>query len=313
LRADGSYQFIPTLSVSDLEQMVSAPAIIWIKRYLDIRPPDDTTNPWAASTGKWVHQWLAGVAERTDGKLFQKFPDPPLMDQRVTVCAAQRRNAVQELCRSLGKTMPDWWKSGWLNALYLARHLGGKITATNDWTWMATELPIGRDGAVKISDDIEIQLRGQIDLLLAQNDSADFTGQKIWIIDYKTSAAKELKRTDLHDNLVKGGTLQLGLYSLAIQALGAAEVWASIVSFAVKNVAPQLPVADLAPHTDVFADLAEMQRTGIFGTKGEIRPNFGFGPTYPLATLQIDPDILEDKWALTHKALVLEKEEWEIW
>jgi hypothetical protein len=29
--------------------------------------------------------------------------------------------------------------------------------------------------------------------------------------------------------------------------------------------------------------------------------------------LPIDNDILEDKWALTHPALVLEKEEWETW
>ena len=72
-------------------------------------------------------------------------------------------------------------------------------------------------------------------------------------------------------------------------------------------------VVDLAQHTDVFADLAKMQRTGIFGMKGEIRPAFGYSPSYPLATLQIDNDILEDKWALTHPALVLEKEEWEIW
>jgi hypothetical protein len=90
-------------------------------------------------------------------------------------------------------------------------------------------------------------------------------------------------------------------------------VSASIVSLAVKNVAPQLSVADLKPHTEVFADLAEMQRTGIFGMKGEIRPAFGYGAPYPLATLPIDNDILEDKWALTHPALVLEKEEWETW
>ena len=56
-----------------------------------------------------------------------------------------------------------------------------------------------------------------------------------------------------------------------------------------------------------------MQRTGIFGMKGEIRPAFGYSATYPLATLPVDPDILEDKWALTHSALVLEKEEWETW
>jgi hypothetical protein len=74
-----------------------------------------------------------------------------------------------------------------------------------------------------------------------------------------------------------------------------------------------LSIIDLAAHTDVFADLAEMQRTGVFGMKGEIRPAFGYSALYPLATLQIDNDILEDKWALTHPALVLEKEEWETW
>jgi hypothetical protein len=213
----------------------------------------------------------------------------------------------------LGRVVPDWWKSGWLNARFLARHLGGKIASAKGWTRMAAEVPIGRDGAVKIADGVELQLRGQIDLVLAQNDSADFTGQKIWIVDYKTGLTKELKSSDLHDSLVKGTALQLGLYSMSMRELGAAEVSASILSLAVKNVGPQLSVVDLAPHTNVFADLAEMQRTGVFGMKGEIRPAFGYSAPYPLATLQIDNDILEDKWGVTHPALVLEKEEWETW
>jgi hypothetical protein len=181
------------------------------------------------------------------------------------------------------------------------------------WKWMATELAVGREGAVKIADGVELDLHGQIDLVLAQNDAPSFAGQTIWIVDYKTGSNRELKTSDLHDNLVKGTTLQLGLYALAMRELGAAEVSVSIISLAVKNVAPQLSVVDLAPHTDVFADLAEMQRTGVFGMKGEIRPAFGYSAPYPLATLPIDNDISEDKWALTHPALVLEKEEWETW
>jgi hypothetical protein len=213
----------------------------------------------------------------------------------------------------LGKVVPDWWTSGWLNARYLARHLGAKLRDAKGWEWMATELSVGREGAVKIADGVQLELHGQIDLVLAPNDAASFTGQKIWIVDYKTGLTRELKASDLHDNLVKGTTLQLGLYALALRERGAAEVSVSVISLAVKNVAPQLSVLDLAPHTDVFRDLAEMQRTGIFGMKGEIRPAFGYSTPYPLATLQIDNDILEDKWALTHSALVLEKEEWEIW
>src|SRR6266516_1481819 len=313
LRTNQSYRPMPTLSVSDLERMVSSPAIVWMKRYLGVEAPDDTANPWPVTSGKWVHRWLASISETKDGKLFAAFPLSTIIDERVRVSADERRAALQQLCDALGKVVPDWWNSGWLNARYLARHLGGKIASVEGWSWMTAELPIGREGQVKIAGEVELRLHGQIDLVLAQNDVADFTGQKIWIVDYKTGSTKELKTSDLHDNLVKGTTLQLGLYALAMRELGAAGVSVSIISLAVKNVAPQLSVVDLAPHTDVFADLAEMQRTGIFGMKGEVRPAFGYSAPYPLATLQIDNDSMEDKWALTHPALVLEKEEWEIW
>src|SRR6266480_1462571 len=313
LRTNQSYRPMPTLSVSDLERMVSSPAIVWMKRFLGVEAPDDTANRWAVTSGKWVHHWLASISEKKAGKIFAAFPSSTIFDERVLLSSDERSGALQQLCDSLGRIVPDWWNSGWLNARFLARHLGGKIASAKGWTRMATELPIGRDGAVKIADGVELQLRGQIDLVLAQNDSADFAGQKIWIVDYKTGSTKELKSSDLHDSLVKGTALQLGLYSLAMRELGPAEVSVSILSLAVKNVGPQLSVVDLAPHTNVFADLAEMQRTGVFGMKGEIRPAFGYSAPYPLATLQIDNDILEDKWGLTHPALMLEKEEWETW
>jgi hypothetical protein len=313
LRPNEGYRPMPPLSVSDLERMVSSPAIIWMKRYLGVEPPDDTANPWAATSGKWVHRWLASVSEQKDGRIFAPFLSSATIDQRIRAVADERRAALQELCAALGRPVPDWWKSGWLNACFLARHLGGKIARAEGWGWMTAELPIGRESPVKIADDVELQLRGQIDLVLARNDAVNFADQKIWIVDYKTGSTAPLRSSDLHDSLVKGTTLQLGLYSLAMRELGAAEVSVSILSLAVKNVAPQLTVADLAPHTKVFADLAKMQRTGVFGMKGEVRPAFGYSAPYPLATLQIDEDILEDKWALTHENLVLEKEEWEVW
>jgi len=309
LRPNESYRPVPLLSVSDLERMVQSPAIIWMKRYLGVEAADDATRPWAATTGKWVHGWLAGISDTKAGKILARFPSPPEIDERVRFSADERRAALQQLCGLLGKAVPDWWISGWLNARYLARHLGAKIASAQDWNWMATEFSIGRDGPVKITDEVELLLRGQIDLILIQNDAPDFAGQKLWIVDYKTGATKELKTSDLHDSLVKGTTLQLGLYSLALRELGATEVEMSILSLAVKSVAPQLKVAALAEHTNVFADLAEMQRLGVFGMKGEVRPAFGYTAPYPLATLPIDNDILEDKWALTHKNLVLEKEE----
>jgi hypothetical protein len=313
LRPNASYRPIPTLSVIDLQRMLSSPAIIWMKHYLGVEAPEDATNAWAATTGGWVHHWLANIIEMREGKTFSAFPTLAKIDERIRFAADEQCAALQRLCGLVAKAVPDWWSSGWLNARYIARHLGAKIGAAKGWNSMATELPVGRGGAVKIAHDVELHLRGQIDLVLAQTDAASFAGQTIWIVDYKTGSTKELKSSDLHDNLVKGTSLQLSLYALAMRELGAAEVSVSIISLTVKNVAPQLSVDDLAPHTDVFGDLAQMQRTGIFGMKGEIRPAFGYSTPYPLATLPTDNDILEDKWALTHPALVLEKEEWEIW
>jgi hypothetical protein len=55
-----------------------------------------------------------------------------------------------------------------------------------------------------------------------------------------------------------------------------------------------------------------MQETGIFGMLGSVHRMFGFGRTYPLATLQVDTDLLREKWAITHPALVTQTEEPEL-
>jgi hypothetical protein len=43
-----------------------------------------------------------------------------------------------------------------------------------------------------------------------------------------------------------------------------------------------------------------MQERGVFGMLGGLRDEFAFRGDYPLATLAIDPEVLEEKWALTH-------------
>src|SRR5437667_1618529 len=162
LRPNVSYRPVPTLSVSDLERMVSSPAIIWMKRYLGVEAPEDAANPWAATTGKWVHHWLANIIEIRGGTIFSAFPSLTKIDQRIRLAADERCAALRRLCDLLGKIVPDWWTSGWLNARYLARHLGGKIGNAQGWGWIATELPVGREGAVKVADEVELQLHGQV-------------------------------------------------------------------------------------------------------------------------------------------------------
>src|SRR4029079_1046411 len=68
LRPNGSYRPVPTLSVTDLRRMVLSPAIVWMKHYLGVEAPQDAANAWAATTGQWVHQWLAKTTQTRRGK-----------------------------------------------------------------------------------------------------------------------------------------------------------------------------------------------------------------------------------------------------
>jgi hypothetical protein len=67
--------------------------------------------------------------------------------------------------------------------------------------------------------------------------------------------------------------------------------------------------ADIAAEEAIFAELARMQQTGQFGMHGVLRSAFRFTEDYPLATLPIDPDILEQRWEKTHPDLVREEED----
>jgi hypothetical protein len=82
-----------------------------------------------------------------------------------------------------------------------------------------------------------------------------------------------------------------------------------LVSPAIKPVAPQLSVEQMDGEADALRELARMQRTGIFGMLGPVRSAWAFNREYPLATLPIEPEILERRWELTHPALAKEEEE----
>jgi hypothetical protein len=198
--------------------------------------------------------------------------------------------------------------------------LGEKVATVSGWPWMATEWTIEGDLAVKVRESTKLSLRGRIDLLLARAKPAagSLSTEELWIIDYKTGAKKALvtgpqdaagHRPALRKKLLDGSALQLGLYALAAGALGAQRTEVSLLSPLVRPFDRQISGADFAGEVEIFAELAEMQRTGVFGMHGPLRSAFRFTDDYPLATLAIEPDILEQRWELTHPALVRDEED----
>jgi hypothetical protein len=315
----GAAPKVPTLSVSDFENLLAAPAIVWMKKYLGVKAPEQDASVWNTSSGKWIHDWLARIAAVPE-KTFAPLPDAAGIDRRVLAAAREKRAQVARFCAAAGRPLPDWWDSGQRHALFLARMLGERLATIEDWPWMATEWKIDDALPVEIRKESALSFRGRIDLLLARNpgESGSLKAEALWIVDYKTGAKKSLassnedvekRRAALRKRLLDGTALQLGLYALAAHQLGAQQTFVSLASPLVRPLTPQLDGADIAAEAEIFAELARMQQTGQFGMHGVLRSAYRFTEDYPLATLAIDPDILELRWEKTHPALVREEED----
>ena len=323
--ASGEYDFalrspasrIPIPSVSEFETLVKSPALVWLKKYLGVEGREDETNPWSAATGQWVHRWLSQIAGVE--KTLVRIPDGDGIDRLLRAAAEEKYAEIQRLCQAAGKTIPDWWRSGWQNAFCLARLLGAKLATIEDWPWMAAEWSINGDAPVRVAPDATLLFRGRIDLLLCREETGGLEADEVWILDYKTGANKkalappredtERRKSQLHKKILDGSALQLVLYGLAARQVGARQVFLSLVSPAVKPVVPQLSVEQMDAEADVFRELARMQQTGIFGMYGPLRSAWTFTRAYPLATLAIEQEILDERWELTHPALAKDEED----
>jgi hypothetical protein len=302
-----------TLATTEWQRVVKTPALIWLKTFLGVENQEPDLNQWNAATGTWVHDWLAKIAASEERNALVDFPTADQMCERIEDAAHRFQKTIIDLCRSAGRTVPDWWSSGWSNALTLADFLASKLAEVSACPRMAAEWRLESPQLLSLKDGTKLRVRGRIDLILAQTQPTDsrLTGADVWIVDYKTGNQKpltppgrtpEARAANLRKKLVRGDAIQLGLYGLAARELGAADIHLSILSLRTELDRPQLDMSALAADSEFWAELYRMQETGIFGLRGLIRNEFGFNPDYPIATLPIDKEFLDEKWVLTHPA-----------
>jgi hypothetical protein len=217
--------------------------------------------------------------------------------------------------------LPDWWVSGWGNALYIADRLAAKLSGlASDWTYMAPEWALNSPTRIPVAKNEFLRVRGRIDLVLARGprNQSRLPFEDLWVIDYKTGRQRGL---NLHERrsreaatqkfrklLAKGRGVQLALYALATHAMGASNVRLALLGLA-DDLEPQFHLADARAQHDFWQELYRMQETGVFGMHGRIHANYGFAHRYPLATLGIDEELLKQKWAITHPTLALDLED----
>ena len=324
-RPAGEYEFalknLPdrniSLRVTQWEQALRWPALVWMEIFLGIKSSDEDADAWPIATGQWVHRWLANSVRDGAENVFVDVGCADEIRGRIVEQAEAFRNSINSLCATRAKILPDWWTSGWSNALYIADCLAAKVSGLNDWSEMAVEWSLGSPVEISLGDNQTLRICGRIDLILARRESekSQIGYDDLWVVDYKTGRQrgfnlKEMRRKDppqrrFRKQLVEGRGVQLALYALAVCCLGATDVRLTLLSPA-GELERQFELADVIAQKDFWLELHRMQETGIFGMLGPVHSEFGFTRNYPLATLPIDPDLLKAKWELTHPAFSFE-------
>lgn len=328
LRAAGEYEFALrtapdrpiSLRVTDWEHTLRWPAIIWMKIFLGAEADEEDGNAWAVATGQWVHRWLAAGMGKSETDEFVSIPDPDEIRECILADARQFRAEIEALCEACAEPLPDWWTSGWSNALYISDCLAGKLSGLSDWSHLASEWKLAAPTEIPVSPNDKLRVRGRIDLVLAGGTRTN-TGlgfSNLWIVDYKTGRQRgfnlrELRKQESSEQkfrkqLVEGRGVQLALYALAAHALGAAHARLTLLA-TTGEMEPQFQLEDALAQKEFWQELQRMQESGVFGMLGRVHNEFGFARAYPLATLAIDPDLLREKWAITHPPLAIETEE----
>lgn len=294
------------LSATQWEGALSSPALVWMNVLLGVGPGESSDEtPWSLTTGQWAHHWLAAISDAPTRGDFAPLPAPAELRHRVLTRAQSFRERVAGILAEQRRELPDWWQSAWEQAWRLTAQFVERVAAVRDHVLVATERTLP-DTAIMLPEDRKLFLRGRTDLLLTGvAPSPKAVPEKVWIVDYKTGKKSALAA----QRIVGGDGLQLALYALAWRELGAREVGASILTPSMELTGPQVSWADLIGLTNLWNGLYAMQETAVFGQFGALRDEWSFCGDYPLATLAIDPEVLDEKWALTHTAFTPADEE----
>ena len=92
---------------------------------------------------------------------------------------------IASLFASENLPLPLWWKSALRKSAWVARHSLAAVGENGGARWFSMEKNLR--GQIETPDGA-LKVKGRIDLLFA--DQADLKGASLWIIDFKTGAAK---------------------------------------------------------------------------------------------------------------------------
>lgn len=306
----GEYEFslrepvmpLRTLSCGDWELALKTPALVWMQKYIGVAPEEEITaeSLFLSVRGTWAHRWLAALGAPRSNR-FVPWPNRADLPRKLDSYAQSQRDEVDSLLRQNGRVLPVWWQSLWEEARFLSRELLVALEPALEWPRFSTEYILPKTDCDFSEGKLPLlKLGGRIDLLLGWNALEDEVQlpSELWLIDFKTGASS---RPLSWGELKKGNGVQLALYALALMQIGALKVQASLLKPG-ELLREQMGREHFDEMREGWLELQRMQASGCFGAHGELRSEYRRTKEYPLATLPIDPEILEEKWTRSHPA-----------
>jgi hypothetical protein len=275
------------IGASDWDRFVTQPATLWLAALLGIRARRPSGEDISHKVrGTLAHRWLA--------RALRECPSNEAAGIREAAAAA--REAMESALAP--HPVPLAWESvrraAFADALDLLREFqSGHHPEAGSGIFPEHTLP---DGVLWKSPSGEhLPVRGRVDLLVAPCDAEgpDWNAAACALFDFKTGSSAAIEFT-------KGRGLQLGIYALALEVLGAAAVRLQLITPNGPLPAEPRTLADVHASDGVWSGLAHAASTGVFGMLEALRDEHAYTPALPIATTRIPADVLRAKWDLTH-------------
>ena len=272
-------------SATDLDNAVNIPATFALRELFGANAREPFARAEGAAVGNRAHRWLGQIL--AGAARCPRLPQPPAM-KRSSRANWRRRGANWRN----GMARRNWpCRSGGRPAF--ARRSGppGAACGRRGDGWiqlLRSEHPL----AVTVrTAGGSLPLKGRIDIVIS--DSPEIAGARVRMFDFKTGRGS----TPTLASLARGQGAQFAAYYLMARDAGAAEVVIGIIK-PEERARDVFGAADEEALRARFALLAELRRTLRFGRRGPLVSAHGVCETLPMATVPIDPAILEQKAAL---------------
>jgi hypothetical protein len=184
--------------------------------------------------------------------------------------------------------LPLWWETCLRKTEWAARRCLREVRGWLDAGYCAVEQKL----AVTVRTPAgPLLLKGRIDILIG--DHPEISGARVRMFDFKTGRGSAPTLATLE----RGYGAQFAAYYLMARDAGAAEAVIGIIK-------PEERARDVFAGPDEetlrahFAVLAELRRNLRFGRRGPLVSEYDVCETLPLATVPIDPAILDLKAGL---------------